>query len=60
MSKQREIQLETIITDVKIRNKQLRIESVKSMENEIELLENKILLLRKWIKFNEELMNIGY
>ena len=44
MSKQREIQLETIITDVKIRNKQLRIESVKSMENEIELLENKILL----------------
>ena len=30
------------------------------MENEIELLENKILLLRKWIKFNEELMNIGY
>ena len=60
MSKQREIQLETIITDVKIRNKQLRIESVKSMENEIELLENKILLLRKWIKFNEELMGIGY
>ncbi len=60
MSKQREIQLETIITDVKIRNNQLRIESVKSMENEIELLENKILLLRKWIKFNEELMEIGY
>ena len=60
MSKQREIQLETIKTDVKIRNKKLRIESVKSMENEIELLENKILLLRKWIKFNEELMNIGY
>ena len=60
MSKQREIQLETIVTDVKIRNKQLRIESVKSMKNEIELLENKILLKRKWIKFNEELMDIGY
>ena len=60
MSKQREIQLRKVINDVKIRNKQLRIESVKSMENEIELLENKILLLRKWIKFNEELMNIGY
>ena len=60
MSKQREIQLETIKTDVKIRNKKLRIESVKSMENEIELLENKILLSRKWIKFNEELMDIGY
>ena len=38
MSKQREIQLETIITDVKIRNKQLRIESVKKYNYSLRIL----------------------
>ena len=86
---------ETLLDDVKKRNKELRIESIQNMKNEIQsieesikmkydsiqsmkveiqsieesikmkydgikLLENNISLKKKFIKLNEELIELGY
>ena len=51
---------ETLLDDVKKRNRQLRIESIQNMKNGIKHLEDEILLKRKFIKLNEDLMDLGY
>ena len=51
---------ETLLEDMKTNNKTYRKVSVKLQYDEIKLLENKISLIKKFIKINEELIELGY
>ena len=55
-----ELKKETLLEDIKTTNKTYRKESIKLQYDEIKLLENKISLIKKFIKINEELTDLGY